>query len=63
LLKRRLDLSMQQQEAAAVIGAHPGALENWEHGQSTPSIRFYPALIRFLGFNPLPDAKTHGKAV
>ena len=54
---------MQQQEAAAVIGAHPGALENWEHGQSTPSIRFYPALIRFLGFNPLPDAKTLGKAV
>jgi DNA-binding XRE family transcriptional regulator len=54
---------MRQQEAAAAIGAHPGALENCEHGRCTPSVRFYPALISFLGFNPLPQPKTLGNAV
>jgi predicted transcriptional regulator len=31
---------------------------NWEANTSTPEIRYMPAIIRFLGYNPLPVANT-----
>jgi hypothetical protein len=30
----------------------------WESNKGTPEIRFMPAIIRFLGYNPLPPAET-----
>jgi ribosome-binding protein aMBF1 (putative translation factor) len=29
----------------------------------TIPVRFYPGIIEFLGYNPLPEAKTPGEAV
>jgi len=49
LLKRRLDLGFQQKEAARRLGVHPGGLENWEYGRTSPADRFMPAVIRFWG--------------
>ncbi len=63
LLKRRLDLGLQQKEAARSLGVHPGCLENWEYGRKKPAERFYPAIIRFLGFNPLPEAASQGDSI
>jgi hypothetical protein len=34
LLKRRLELRLQQKEAAKSLGVHPGCLENWNTGGS-----------------------------
>jgi transcriptional regulator with XRE-family HTH domain len=31
---------------------------NWESNKGTPEIRFMPAIIRFLGYNPMPEAKS-----
>ena len=28
---------------------------NWEHGVSTPYFRKLPAIISFLGYNPVPE--------
>jgi hypothetical protein len=31
---------------------------NWEVNVSKPEIRYMPAIIKFLGYNPLAEAKT-----
>ena len=34
---------------------------NWEANTSAPEIRYMPAIIRFLGYNPLPAAEGWGE--
>ena len=34
---------------------------NWEANKGAPQIRFMPAIVRFLGCNPLPQATTLGE--
>ena len=34
---------------------------NWEANTSQPDLRYMPAVIRLLGYNPLPEAKTVGE--
>jgi hypothetical protein len=54
LLKRRLDLGMQQRRAARILGTGAWNLRNWESGRHKIEIRFYPAIIEFLGFARSP---------
>jgi transcriptional regulator with XRE-family HTH domain len=63
LLKRRLDRQLEQRQAAKLLGVHGGRLENWEYGRTEPGDRFYPAIIKFLGFNPLPKPTSRGEAI
>ena len=63
ILKRRLDLGLQQKQAARQLGVHSGCLENWEHGRTSPADRFMPAVIRLLGYNPSPPPSTPGARV
>ncbi len=60
---RRIDLGLLQREVAARIGTTKEVVHNWERGHAEPEVRYYPALFRFLGYNPLPEAKTLGEAV
>jgi DNA-binding XRE family transcriptional regulator len=30
----------------------------WERNAANPQVRYMPAIIEFLGYNPLPDANT-----
>ncbi len=55
---RRIALKLMQKEAARQIGTDVASVRNWEANRSQPEIRFMPAVIRFLGFNPLPPATT-----
>jgi DNA-binding XRE family transcriptional regulator len=55
---RRLDLGLTQAEAGARIGTDEFTVINWEKGKTAPGVRFYPAIIRFLGSNPLPAPTT-----
>lgn len=43
--------------------ADPVTIRNWEKGWTQIDVRFYPAIIEFLGYNPLPEARTLGEAV
>lgn len=63
LLGRQLDLGLNRKEAAAQIGVDSETLKNWHQDRTEPEVRSYPALIRFLGYNPLPEANTQGQAV
>jgi site-specific DNA recombinase len=59
--KRRLGLKLHQREVAEQLGVAPSSLINWEGNWSSPEIRYMPAIIKFLGYDPLPAANTLGE--
>jgi transcriptional regulator with XRE-family HTH domain len=54
--KRRLDLNLIQKQAAEQIGVHETTITNWEGNTTSPAIRHFPAILEFLGYNPIPAA-------
>lgn len=54
LKKRRLDLGLRQKDVARELGVNFKTYENWEQGKYEPEVRFLPAVIRFLGYDPSP---------
>lgn len=56
--RKRLGLKMLQREVAKQLGLNKTSVFNWEANTSTPEIRYMPAIIRFVGYNPLPAANT-----
>jgi transcriptional regulator with XRE-family HTH domain len=53
---RRLTLKLQQKQVAKRLGTTEAACGNWELHGATPSLTYMPAIIEFLGYNPLPPA-------
>ena len=49
---RRLALHRFQSDVAKELRADKVSLQNWERGVFEPVPRFYPAIIRFLGYVP-----------
>ncbi len=47
-------LSITQEEAALRLRVNAWTVHNWETGQRKPEIRFIPALVEFLGYDPEP---------
>jgi transcriptional regulator with XRE-family HTH domain len=58
LRARRLDLNLLQRQVADQIGVHPLTITNWESNESSPETHFIPAIIRFLGYDPLPPGSS-----
>lgn len=56
--KRRLDLGLGQTEVAEIVGCSHATVTNWEKGHFTPQINHMAGVVKFLGFNPLPDGET-----
>jgi transcriptional regulator with XRE-family HTH domain len=54
LKRRRFDLGLRQKDVAREVGANFKTYENWERGRTEPEVRFFPAVIRFLGYDPSP---------
>lgn len=55
---RRLGLKLLQRNLAEELGVDTTSVFNWEANTASPEIRYMPAIIRFLGYNPLPAADT-----
>ena len=53
---RRLDLKLLQRQVAEQIGVHEMTITGWEGNATIPEVRYIPAIIQFLGYNPLPAA-------
>jgi DNA-binding XRE family transcriptional regulator len=53
-----MDLGLLQHEVAAQLGVDKFTVLNWERGKTAPDVRYYPAIITFLGYNPLPQGAT-----
>jgi len=58
--KRRLDLHLLQRDAAEQIGVSAATIYNWERNLTSLQIHDIPAVIRFLGYDPLPSGETAG---
>jgi len=52
LRKRRLDLRLLQREAAEEIRVDGTSIYNWENNRTSPSLRFVPKIVEFLGYVP-----------
>ena len=56
LRRRRLALKQMQRQVGEQFGVNQATVYNWENGRSNPAVEYMPAIIRFLGYNPLPPA-------
>jgi site-specific DNA recombinase len=59
--RRRLTLKLTQEQVGEKFGVTEASVYNWESDDSKPSTEYMPAIIEFLGYNPLPPAKTLGE--
>jgi transcriptional regulator with XRE-family HTH domain len=57
----RLKAGLSQKEVAARLSADPLTVVNWERNNTVIEVRFNPAIIALLGFNPLPEGRTPGE--
>ncbi len=55
LLRRRLTLKLPQRQVAEQIGVKECSISNWEKDRTKPDLEHMPGIIRFLGYNPLPQ--------
>jgi transcriptional regulator with XRE-family HTH domain len=60
LRRVRLDRGLWQKQVAREIGCSKASLLNWEKGHAEPELRFLPAILRFLGYDPRPEPATLG---
>jgi DNA-binding transcriptional regulator YiaG len=64
LRKRRNELGLFQKEVAKHLGVSQWTLIGWETGRQVRGFaRHEAAVIRFLGYNPLPPPATLGEAI
>ena len=59
--KRRLELGLTLTAAAARLGVTQHTVINWESGERNPRIKQWPAVLAFLGYDPLPPAESIGE--
>jgi site-specific DNA recombinase len=55
---RRLKLKLFQNDVAKRLGVDKASIFNWEKNATQPGFEHMPAVIEFLGYNPLPPAKS-----
>jgi len=55
---RRMTLKLFQKQVADQIGVHELTITGWEGNATVPEVRYMPAIIQFLGYNPLPAASS-----
>jgi DNA-binding transcriptional regulator YiaG len=63
LRRRRLMPKLLQRQVAEQFGVTTESVSNWEANLVQPQLRFMPAIIRFLGYNPLPRRPRAGASV
>ena len=63
LRRRRRELGLAQQDAAALLGADSKSVMWWERGERVPLVSAYPAIIAYLGYEPWPEPQTLGAAL
>jgi transcriptional regulator with XRE-family HTH domain len=56
LLRRRLTMKLLQRQVAEQLGVDKTSIHNWETNRTKPGLEYMPAIIQFLGYNPLPPA-------
>jgi transcriptional regulator with XRE-family HTH domain len=50
-----MDLGLRQEDAAKALGVKTSTVIKWELGLNPVSAAYLPAVIRFLGYDPVPE--------
>jgi len=58
LLKRRIESGKTQQQVATGLLASVDVYALWEKDRADPSVRYFPAVFCFLGYDPFPPPTT-----
>lgn len=58
LLKRRMEQERTQAEVGRELGTDEWTVGNWEKDRTFPAVRYFPAIFRFLGYDPFPEPTT-----
>ena len=61
LKKRRLELGLLQRDLRMRFGLEKETYGNWEKDHRYPSMKHWPQVIEFLGYDPSPEPKTIGE--
>ena len=60
--RRRKALRLPQREVAARLGTVRISVLNWENNHAEPQVRFMPAILAFLGYDPRPTLRAGNEA-
>jgi DNA-binding XRE family transcriptional regulator len=60
-MQHRDRCKLRQKDAAAILGVGHFTFMTWEKDQKSPFPRYYPAIIKWLGYDPLPTPQTSGE--
>lgn len=58
LLKRRMEQGRTQAQVGKDLGTNEWTVGNWEKNRTYPAVRYFPAIFRFLGYDPFPEPQT-----
>jgi DNA-binding XRE family transcriptional regulator len=58
LKKRRHEAGLTQEQAAKRLSVTTWTYLLWEQDRAEPSVRYYPAIFRFLAYDPFPAPVT-----
>lgn len=59
--KVREERRLLQREVAQALGVDSMSVVNWEKNRTKIGVRFVPAIIEWLGYDPLPLARSFGE--
>jgi DNA-binding transcriptional regulator YiaG len=61
--RRRLGLGLIQKQVAEILDVCTPSVINWEIGRSEPHLKYMPAILRFVGYAPVPPPEGLGKRI
>lgn len=59
----RVRRGMRQRDLALATNADVWTVITWEKHGAEPSVKFIPAIIEWLGYDPLPTGETFGEKI
>jgi len=64
LKRKRLQLGLLQKDVARIIKVSEDSVTYWENARSEPQIRYFPNIIKFLGYSPFQfDTTVFGEVI
>ncbi|MCW5726212.1 helix-turn-helix transcriptional regulator [Parvibaculum sp.] len=61
ILAARINRKLRQKDVASELGVCDSTLLHWEKGTTSPPVVYYPAILKFLGYDPRPTPKKFGE--
>ena len=56
--KKRMDMKLLQKDVARIINVTEDCITLWEKNHSVPQIKYFPQIIKFLGYCPVEFDET-----